>query len=140
MHSPYLAVNPISPTLRDPIYELQSHIGIVRRMPVSRRFGRQPFYVTEQCQIFSGRFFQILWPSQNIQTLKLKFKKIIVCTERVVQAQPINYFSAFPFQIASRVLQWNLQSNFLSSCFCIYLQYQYSKIVCSRLLPSTFFC
>ena len=33
MHSPYLAVNPISPTLRDSIYELQSHIGIVRRMP-----------------------------------------------------------------------------------------------------------
>ena len=34
-HSPYLAVNPTSPTLRDSIYELQSHIGIVRRMPVS---------------------------------------------------------------------------------------------------------
>ena len=25
--------------------------------------------------------------------------------------------------IASRAVQWNLQSNFLSSCFCIYLQY-----------------
>ena len=38
-HSPYLAANPISPTLRDSIYELQSHIGIVRRMPVSSLGG-----------------------------------------------------------------------------------------------------
>ena len=41
-HSPYLAVNHISPTLRDSIYELQSHIGIVRRMPVSSLRGLLP--------------------------------------------------------------------------------------------------
>jgi len=35
-------VNPISPTLRDSIYELQSHIGIVRRMPVSLSRGLRP--------------------------------------------------------------------------------------------------
>ena len=29
------------------------------------------FEVTESRQILSGRFFQILWPSQNIQTLTL---------------------------------------------------------------------
>ena len=29
------------------------------------------FDVTEQRQIFIGRFFQILWPSQNIQTLQV---------------------------------------------------------------------
>ena len=28
------------------------------------------FDPTQQCQILSGRFFQILWPSQNIRTLK----------------------------------------------------------------------
>ena len=27
------------------------------------------FYVTDYRQILSGRFFQILWPSQNIRTL-----------------------------------------------------------------------
>ena len=30
------------------------------------------FDVTQQRQILSGRFFRILWPSQNIQTLKEK--------------------------------------------------------------------
>ena len=30
------------------------------------------FDVTEYCQILSGRFFHILWPSQNIRTLKDK--------------------------------------------------------------------
>ena len=42
-HSPYLAVNPVSPTLRDSIYELQSHIGIVRRMPVSSLGGEASY-------------------------------------------------------------------------------------------------
>ena len=27
------------------------------------------FDITEYCHILSGRFFQILWPAQNIQTL-----------------------------------------------------------------------
>ena len=35
------------------------------------------FDVTEQCQIFSGRFFQILWLSQNIPTLiNIKYTQI----------------------------------------------------------------
>ena len=43
------------------------------------------FDITEQRQILSGRFFQILWPSQNIQTLIENFDK-----------SAINYFVTQP--------------------------------------------
>ena len=69
-HSPYLAVNPITTTLTDSIYELQSHIGIVRRMPVSSRGGRRPSFKRNNSNEHVGMQRNFKDPERQIKQTK----------------------------------------------------------------------
>ena len=44
---------------------------ILRRPQNLKKIFQMKFNITEKRQILSGGFFQILWPSQNIRTLKV---------------------------------------------------------------------
>ena len=51
------------------IKELTLKLGYFEKATKFEQIFHLKFDITEWCQIFSGRFFQIFWPSQNVRTL-----------------------------------------------------------------------
>ena len=50
-------------------FHVELNFGYSEKATKFEKISNLKFDVTQYCQILSGRFFQILWPSQNIRTL-----------------------------------------------------------------------